>query len=86
MAYLGNRELKEGDIVSVDCGVLKNGFYGDFAYTFAIGEIDESTRRLLNVTYQCLILGIEQAVEGNTLGDISFAIRIMLKGWIFCSA
>ncbi|TVQ16021.1 MAG: type I methionyl aminopeptidase [Bacteroidetes bacterium] len=71
----GNRILKEGDIVSIDCGVLKNGFYGDCAYTFAIGEIDESVRRLLNVTYQCLLLGIEHAVEGNTLGDISFSIQ-----------
>ena len=71
----GQRELKEGDIVSIDCGVLKNGFYGDSAYTFAIGEIDEAVRRLLHVTYQCLILGIEQAIEGNTLGDISYTIQ-----------
>ncbi len=71
----GDREIKEGDIVSIDCGVLKNGFYGDCAYTFAIGEIDEATRRLLHVTYQCLLLGIEKAVEGNTLGDISSAIQ-----------
>ncbi len=71
----GNRELKEGEIVSVDCGVFKNGFYGDSAYTFAIGEIDASIRRLLEITYQCLLLGIEKAVEGNTLGDVSFAIQ-----------
>ncbi len=71
----GDRELKDGDIVSIDCGVLKNGFYGDSAYTFAIGEIDSATRRLLHVTYECLHLGIEKAVEGNTLGDISFAIQ-----------
>lgn len=71
----GNRELQEGDIVSIDCGVLQNGFYGDSAYTFAIGQIEESTRRLLNVTYQCLGLGIEKAVAGNTLGDISYAIQ-----------
>jgi methionyl aminopeptidase len=71
----GNRELKDGDIVSVDCGVLKNGYYGDSAYSFAIGDIDESTRRLLKVTYECLMLGIEQAVEGNTLGDLSYAIQ-----------
>jgi methionyl aminopeptidase len=71
----GNKELVEGDIVSIDCGVVKNGFYGDSAYTFAVGEIDASTRRLLNVTYQCLMLGIEQAIEGNTLGDISSAIQ-----------
>jgi methionyl aminopeptidase len=71
----GQRELREGEIVSIDCGVIKNGFYGDSAYTFAIGEIDEATRRLLNVTYQCLCLGIEKAVDGNTLGDISSAIQ-----------
>ncbi|MFN2395499.1 MAG: type I methionyl aminopeptidase [Bacteroidales bacterium] len=71
----GNRELKEGEIVSIDCGVFKNGFYGDSAYTFAIGEIDDATRRLLYTTYQCLYLGIEKAVEGNTLGDISHAIQ-----------
>jgi methionyl aminopeptidase len=71
----GERILQEGEIVSIDCGVLKNGFYGDSAYTFAIGEIDDSTRRLLNVTYQCLMLGISHAVEGNTLGDISSAIQ-----------
>jgi methionyl aminopeptidase len=71
----GNRELKDGDIVSIDCGVLKNGYYGDSAYSFAIGDIDESTRRLLHVTYECLLLGLEQAVEGNTLGDIASAIQ-----------
>ena len=68
-------ELKEGDIVSIDCGVLKNGFYGDSAYTFAVGEIDEPVRRLLKTTYQCLNLGIEKAVEGNQLGEISSAIQ-----------
>jgi methionyl aminopeptidase len=68
-------ELKEGDIVSIDCGVLKNGFYGDSAYTFAVGEIDEPVRRLLKTTYQCLNLGIEKAMEGNHLGEISSAIQ-----------
>lgn len=68
-------ELKEGDILSIDCGVLKNGFYGDSAYTFAIGEISESLKRLLKVTHTCLYLGIEQAVVGNTLGDISATIQ-----------
>ncbi len=71
----GNRELKEGEIVSIDCGVLKNNFYGDSAYTFAIGEIDESIKNLMKTTYDCLMLGIERAVEGNHLGDISFAIQ-----------
>ena len=73
--FPADKALKEGDIVSIDCGVLKNGFYGDSAYTFAVGEINEALRRLLKVTYQCLLLGIEQAVEGNTLGDISGTIQ-----------
>ena len=68
-------ELKEGEILSVDCGVLKNGYYGDSAYTFAIGEISESLKRLLKVTHTCLYLGIEKAVGGNTLGDISATIQ-----------
>ncbi len=67
--------LKEGDILSVDCGVLKKGYYGDSAYTYAVGEISDAKRRLLKNTYQCLMLGIEQMVEGNTLGDVSFAIQ-----------
>jgi methionyl aminopeptidase len=70
-----NNELKEGDICSVDCGVLKNGFYGDSAYTFSIGEVDEKTFRLLKVTKECLYKGIEAAVAGARLGDVSFAIQ-----------
>lgn len=68
-------ELKEGDIVSIDCGVLKNGFYGDSAYTFAVGEVQDHIRRLMKTTYQCLNAGIEAAVEGNHLGDISARIQ-----------
>ena len=69
------KELKDGDICSVDCGVLKNGFYGDSAYTFSIGEVEEKTARLLRVTKECLMKGIEAAVAGARLGDISFAIQ-----------
>jgi methionyl aminopeptidase len=69
------KQLREGDILSVDCGVLKNGYYGDSAYTFAIGEISETLRRLLKVTYQCLQIGISMAVEGNTMGDLSASIQ-----------
>lgn len=68
-------KLKEGDIVSVDCGVIFNGFYGDSAYTFAVGKISEDVKRLLNVTKDSLYKGIEFAVEGNRLGDISYAIQ-----------
>jgi len=69
------RELTDGDICSVDCGVLKNGFYGDSAYTFIIGDVDDSTVRLLDVTRECLYKGIEKAVSGNRLGDVSEAIQ-----------
>jgi methionyl aminopeptidase len=67
--------LKEGDIVSVDCGVIKNGFYGDSAYTFAVGPIDPDTQKLLDVTKQALYIGIEAATEGNRTGDIGFIIQ-----------
>lgn len=67
--------LKEGDIVSVDCGVIKNGYFGDSAYTFQIGEVNEKVKRLLEVTKLALYKGIEQAVVGNRIGDISFAIQ-----------
>ncbi|MBU1369843.1 MAG: type I methionyl aminopeptidase [Bacteroidetes bacterium] len=67
--------LKEGDIVSIDCGVLKNGFYGDSAYTFAVGEISEELELLLKRTKEALYLGIEQAVAGKRIGDIGYAIQ-----------
>jgi methionyl aminopeptidase len=67
--------LKDGDIVSVDVGVFKNGFHGDSAYTFAIGEIGEDIKKLLHVTKQSLYKGIEKAVHGNRVGDIAFAIQ-----------
>jgi methionyl aminopeptidase len=67
--------IKEGDIISVDCGVLKNGFYGDSAYTFAIGEVDSRVQRLLKVTKESLYKGIEVATEGHRLQDISYEIQ-----------
>ena len=67
--------LKEGDIISVDCGVKKNGYYGDHAYTFAVGEVSAEAKKLIEVTKQSLYLGIEQMVSGNRIGDISFAIQ-----------
>lgn len=67
--------LKDGDVVSVDCGVYKNGFHGDSAYTFAIGSISDEVKQLLRVTKQSLNLGIEKAVTNNRVGDISFAIQ-----------
>lgn len=71
----GKYELKEGDIVSVDCGVLKNKYYGDSAYTFAVGEVKESVLQLLKVTRECLYKGIEMAVIGKRVGDIGEAIQ-----------
>ena len=67
--------LKDGDIVSVDCGVIKNKYFGDSAYTFTIGNIAEETQKLLDVTKQCLALGIEKAVVGSRIGDIGFAVQ-----------
>ncbi|MDG2246090.1 MAG: type I methionyl aminopeptidase [Flavobacteriales bacterium] len=67
--------LEEGDIVSVDCGVLKNGFYGDSAYTFTIGEVSDEIKKLLRVTKESLYLAIEQAVAGNRMGDIGYAVQ-----------
>lgn len=68
-------ELKDGDIVSVDVGVFKNGFHGDSAYTFAIGEVSAEIKQLLKVTKESLYIGIEKAVHGNRVGDIAFAIQ-----------
>lgn len=67
--------LKEGDIISIDCGTLLNGFNGDSAYTFPVGEISEETRQLLLTTRESLYKGIEQAVHGNHVGDISQAVQ-----------
>lgn len=67
--------LKDGDIVSVDCGTFMNGFCGDSAFTFCVGEVSEDTKKLLEVTKKSLYRGIEQAVHGRRLGDIGFAIQ-----------
>lgn len=68
-------EFKDGDIVSVDCGVLMNGYHGDAAYTFAIGDVEEATMELLRITKTSLYKGIEQAVHGKRIGDIGYAIQ-----------
>ncbi len=67
--------LKEGDVVSVDCGTLRNGFYGDSAYTFEVGEVAEEVRKLLRVTKESLYKGIEKAVAGMRIGDIGYAVQ-----------
>lgn len=70
-----NKPLQEGDVVSVDCGTYKNGFCGDSAYTFCVGEVHEKVKRLLEATKRSLYLGIEQAREDKRIGDIAFAIQ-----------
>ena len=73
--FPNNIALKDGDVVSVDVGVFKNGYHGDSAYTFAIGNVAEDALQLLRVTKESLYKGIEKAVSGNRVGDISFAIQ-----------
>lgn len=68
-------ELQEGDIVSIDCGVLKNGFYGDSCYTFGVGKLSKRVENFLDVVKKSLFRGIELAIEGKRLGDIGHAIQ-----------
>lgn len=70
-----DRPFQEGDIVSVDCGSVYKGYYGDHAYTFEIGEVDPAIRNLLEVTKECLYLGIEACTTSNRIEDIGFAIQ-----------
>ncbi len=70
-----NTPLLEGDIISIDCGALKNGFYGDHAYTFAVGNIDTEVEKLLQVTKASLYEGIRTFKEGNRVGDLGYAIQ-----------
>jgi methionyl aminopeptidase len=67
--------LREGDIISIDCGVILNGWYGDSAYTFPVGEISEEVKRLLMYTKESLEEGVKEAVAGNRVGDISHAVQ-----------
>ena len=75
--------LKEGDIISVDCGTIYKGFYGDSAYTFPVGKVDAETQKLLDVTKESLYKGIEKAVAGNRVGDIGYAIQSYCEGFGF---
>ncbi|CAM1359908.1 Methionine aminopeptidase [Tenacibaculum litoreum] len=70
-----NTPLQEGDIISIDCGAIKNDFYGDHAYTFAVGEIAPETQKLLDVTKESLYVGIRELKVGNRVGDVGFAIQ-----------
>ena len=67
--------LNDGDIISVDCGALKHGYYGDHAYTFEVGEVAAETRKLLQVTKESLYLGIREFKVGNRVGDVAYAIQ-----------
>ncbi len=71
----GDKVLSNGDIISIDIGVIKDRYYGDAAITVAVGEISEEKKRLMEVTEKSLYLGIEQAKVGNTIGDISAAVQ-----------
>ena len=71
----GNYELRDGDIVSVDCGTILDGYVGDSAYTFTVGEVPEEIKLFLQRSKESLYKGIEQAVSGNRIGDIGYAIQ-----------
>ena len=71
----GEIELEEGQIVGIDCGAELNGFYGDHAKTFAVGNINEDKKNLMNITEESLYKGIEKATPGNTIGDIGYAVQ-----------
>ena len=73
--FPNNTPLKEGDIISVDFGVILNGWHGDHAYTFILGEVDETALQLVKITKESLYKGIEKAIAGNRIGDIGYAIQ-----------
>jgi methionyl aminopeptidase len=73
--FPGDHVLTEGDLVSVDCGVVLNKYYGDSAFTFAIGEVSDTVKKLMRVTRECLDLGVEKAVAGLRVGDIGYAVQ-----------
>lgn len=70
-----DKPLESGDIISIDCGAVKNGFYGDHAYTFEVGEVSEEIKKLLKVTKESLYLGIAEFKHGNRVGDVGHAIQ-----------
>ncbi|MCH5597210.1 type I methionyl aminopeptidase [Niabella ginsengisoli] len=73
--FPNNNELKSGDIISIDVGVILNKWHGDHAYTFVLGEAEDDVQQLVRITKQSLYKGIEKAVTGNRIGDIAFAIQ-----------
>lgn len=79
----GEREVKDGDVVSIDCGTYLNGFYGDYAYSFGVGELDDKIQKLLEVTKQSLYLGAKNAIVGKRIGDIGNAIQSYVESFGF---
>ncbi|MBC8985799.1 type I methionyl aminopeptidase [Pedobacter sp. N36a] len=73
--FPGEYVIQEGDLISVDCGVILNKYFGDSAYTFSIGEIDAEKQKLVEVTKECLRLAIEKAVVGSRIGDVGYAVQ-----------
>ena len=71
--------IQEGDLISVDCGVIKNNFFGDSAYTFSIGEISAERQQLVDVTQECLQRAIDKAVVGARIGDVGFAVQSLAE-------
>lgn len=77
----GNQELRDGDLVSVDCGVIMNGYYGDSAYSFAVGEVSDEVRLLMERTRESLFRGINVARAGKRTGDIGYEIQTYVEGF-----
>lgn len=78
---LKDKYLNDGDIVTLDCGVLMNGYYGDSAYTFGVGNVASKRKRLMKVTNESLYKGLEKAVDGGFLGDVSHAIQFHVESY-----
>lgn len=78
-----SRQLEDGDIVSLDCGVVKDGYHGDSAWTFAVGEVADEVRKLLEVTERSLFIGIGEAKAGNHVSDIGHSIQGFVEGFGF---
>lgn len=81
--FASDYHLQEGDIVSVDCGTILKGFYGDSAYTFPVGKVSDETAKLLEVTKESLFRGISMAIAGNRIGDIANAIQTYIESFGF---
>jgi len=77
--FPGDYVIQEGDLISVDCGVIKNKFFGDSAYTFSIGEISAERKKLVDITQECLNRAIEKAVVGSRIGDVGFAVQSLAE-------